>query len=131
IRSKLKKKRKQIAGQSVVQPNAKLAAVIGAEPRTREEMVVALHEYARDEKPAEPSSYVAKNYPALHEFSLSGKAIYPKDLKRIVTLNVEPLQLYSYNISFSHLDRTGGQILAADSELDGDPMTPFRKKTFV
>jgi hypothetical protein len=136
IRSRLRKKRRQIAASPVVTPDAALGEIVGHEPRTREEIVLALHAYARNKGLVHPSGQMIEANSALRELSYGKEKIHAAGLKRVVTLHVSPhSSMLSWRVGTIGPGLAGDPItsfdrrmMAGDSGLDGDPMTPFRKR---
>jgi chromatin remodeling complex protein RSC6 len=108
LRVKLRLKRKQLAGASVVVPSTQLAQVIGHEPRTREEAVIAVRRYIEEHNlTARSGRWVHADEPLASVFK-GMPTVRASDVHRMVILNLRHPRFASRMTS-----------------LPGDPVTPF------
>jgi hypothetical protein len=92
IRAKLRRKRRQLGGVSMVEPSRQLAVILGSEPRTREEFVGGLLGYVqRIVSGVVPEKGWIEADDRIADLFYGRKRIRATDLKRIVTLNIKPL----------------------------------------
>jgi len=91
IRRKLRRKRKQLAGVQIVYPNERLSAIVGWDPRSREEVIDDTWRYIRDNAlVTDNSRWVEVNNELLLKVFRGHKRVSRNDVRRLVILSLLP-----------------------------------------